>query len=281
MSSISSVSSSSNAYTNASTHRAERQAKMFAKVDTDGSGGVDKTELQSLFTDISKKTGTTLDAEKLFSSMDSNSDGSLSSDELAAGMKSVMPAPPSTLEFAHNRGEKTGKDDLFSKVDSNSDGTVDKAEMTAFTDKMKAETGRDSPISFDTLDTDGDGKLTQTEFDAGRSGAGTQRAGKGGHVEGAGGPPPPGGPTGVQGSASASASTSASFDPLDTNQDGTVSQLERLAGALKDFVSSSDTGSSTATSSSNDAILKLAKLVYEQISAGVSSQSASTVNATA
>ena len=69
MSSISSVSSSSNAYTNASTHRAERQAKMFAKVDTDGSGGVDKTELQSLFTDISKKTGTTLDAEKLFSSM--------------------------------------------------------------------------------------------------------------------------------------------------------------------------------------------------------------------
>ena len=279
MSSISGVSGQSNAWANASTQRSQMQAKMFAKVDADSSGGVDKTELQTMLTDISKKTGTTLDADKLFSTADSNADGSLSSEELATGMQSVMPPPPSTMDFAQSRTNTSGTDDLFSKVDANSDGSVDATEMTAFTDKMKAETGHDSPTSFADLDTDGDNKLTQTEFDAGRPTGGPQGAqntSNSGGVEGAGGPPPPGG---AQAASGASSTDSATYDPLDTNQDGSVSELERLAGALKDFVSASD--ADPATSNSNDGILKLAKQIYEQISAEVSTQNTGTLDATA
>ncbi len=282
MSSISGVSGQNNAWANASTQRSQMQAKMFAKVDADSSGGVDKTELQTMLADISKKAGTTLDADKLFSTVDSNADGSLSSEELATGMQSVMPPPPSTMDFVQSRNSTSETDDLFSKVDANSDGSVDATEMTAFTDKMKAETGRDIPTSFAELDTDSDSKLSQAEFDVGRPTGGpkgAQNTSNSGGVEGAGGPPPPGGPGGAQPASGASGADSATYDALDTNEDGSVSELERLAGALKDFVSASDADPST--SNSNDSILKLAKQIYEQISAGVSTQSISTLDATA
>ncbi|MBB1076848.1 EF-hand domain-containing protein [Rhodoferax sp. 4810] len=272
MSSISGVSGLSSAWANANTQRSQMQAKMFAKVDSDSSGGVNQTELSTMLADISAKSGTTLDAEELFTSMDSNSDGSLSSDELASGLQSVMPPPPSTMEFAQNRSGQSAEDDLFAKVDANADGSVDEAEMTAFTEKMKADTGMDSAVSFATLDTDSDGKLTQTEFEAGEPGAteGTQTASAASGPRGAGGPPPAGG---------AGASDSSSYDPLDTNQDGTVSELERLAGALKEFVSSAD--ESGSSSSASDRILALAKQIYEQIASGVTSSSGSTLSATA
>lgn len=268
MSSISGVSGVSNAWANANAQRSQMQAKVFAKVDTDSSGGVDQNELSTMLSDISQKSGITLDAQQLFTSMDSNSDGSLSSDELAQGMQSVMPPPPSTMDFAQNRAGQSGEDDLFSKVDSNSDGSVDEAEMQAFTDKMKSETGMDSSTSFASLDTDGDGKLNQTEFDAGKPSATdtTQNASATQGTQSAGGPPPAGGPGGAAG---AGATDSQTYDPLDTNQDGTVSELERLAGALKSFVDSSD--SSSSSSKTSDSLLALAKLMYQQISSGVSS----------
>jgi Ca2+-binding EF-hand superfamily protein len=284
MSALSSVSGLSNAWANASTQRSQMQAKMFAKVDADSSGGIDQTELQALTSDISSKTGSTLDATKLFSALDGDGDKSISSDELAAGLQSVMPPPPSTVDFAQSRTGGQGQDDLFSKVDSNSDGSLNEAEMSAFTSKMKTETGKDSPASFATLDSDSDGKLSQTEFEAGRPGAsastgatsGTQSASVAGGPQGAGGPPPTGGPGGA-GTASASSSTSTTYDPLDTNEDGTVSEMERLAGALKDLISAGDSDSDSSNSSSklSQSVMDLAKLVYEQIAAGGSSSSSS------
>jgi len=285
MSAISSVNGLSNAWASTSTQRSQMQAKMFARVDTDDSGSVDQTELQTLLTDIRKKTGTTLDATVQFSTMDSNADGGLSGDELAQGMKSLMPPPPSTMEFAQTRGAGDQGDNLFAKVDSNSDGSVDQTEMSAFTDKMKAQTGRDSPSSFAKLDADSDGQLTQAEFDAGKPSGGPQAPSDGAQgTQGPGGPPPaggPGGPRGAKGSTETSAAESTSYDPLDTNQDGTVSELERLAGALKEFVRASESTSGSGATAS-DAILKLAKLVYEQIASGGLSQSSSkTLDATA
>ena len=287
MSSVSGVNGLSNAWANASTQRTQMQAKLFTRVDADSSGGVDQTELQSLFNNIGTKTGTTLAADKLFSTMDSNSDGSLSGDELAVGMKDVAPPPPSTMDFAQTRNSRT--DDMFSKVDANSDGSVDEAEMTAFTDKIKSVTGHDSLTSLAKLDSDSDGKLTKAEFDAGKpSAAGAGGVAGASDVAGADAPPPAGGPDVAPASAPASATDSSTYDALDTNKDGTVSELERLAGALKEFVSASESASesvsesvSKASSTASDAILKLAKLVYEQISSGVSSNSSGTLDVAA
>ena len=277
MSAISGVSGTSNAWANAATQRSQMQAKMFSKVDADSSGGVDQAELQTLFTDISKKTGTSLDAAKLFTTMDTDANGSLSSEELGSGMHSVMPPPPSTMEFAQGRNATSATDDLFGKVDANSDGSVDEAEMTAFTDKMKTETGLDSPSSFAELDSDSDGLLSQAEFDAGKP---SGPPGGSGAMQGAGGPPPAGGPGGPGGAGATKGTESASsttYDPLDVNEDGTVSEMERLAGALKDYVSTNESG--TATSSVDENIRKLAQLVYEQIATGTTSTS--TLDATA
>lgn len=203
MSSISGVNGSGNAWAQLNTQRSNHQAKMFAKVDTDGSGSVDQSELDTMLSKISEKTGATFDdTAKVMSSMDSNGDGSLSSDELDSGMKSLMP-PPSTVDFAQAHAE---------------------------------------------------------------------------------GPPPGPQPTGATASASStSASSSTSYDPLDTNQDGTVSEMERLAGALKELAQTATQKASDGDESQN-VIAKLAQKLYEQISSNWlkdSSSTATSVNTSA
>ncbi|MBP8019495.1 MAG: EF-hand domain-containing protein [Hylemonella sp.] len=268
MSTITSVNSSSDAWAAASAKRAQHQAKMFAKVDTDSSGSVDQTELDTMLNDISQKTGASLgESKELFSQIDSNSDGNLSSDELSQGMKQIMP-PPSTVDFAQSRQTGGAKDDLFSKIDSDSDGSLDADEIKAFAAKVKSDTGEDITTKLSKLDTDADGALSKTEFEAGKpsrsEGISASQAAGGPH--GAGGPPPAGEPGGT----SPSDSASKTYDPLDINQDGTVSEMERLAGALKDLAQSDGSNSGIAAQSE---IAKLAQKLYDQISANFMSES--------
>lgn len=275
MSSISGVSGSSNAWAAVSAQRAQHQAKMFAKVDTDSSGGVDQTELSSMLSDVASKTGASLgDSQELFTKMDSNADGSLSSDELDKGMKDLMP-PPSTMDFAQSRGmggSNGSQDDLFSKVDTDSDGAVSQDELQVLTDKIKSESGQDVSQDFSLLDADGSGSLSQAEFDAGRpqppAGAqGPQGAQGPGGPGGPGGPPPSGGPGGAGKTESSSSTT---YDSLDTNQDGTVSEMERMVGELQEAVaslaSSSDASGNTTT---NQQIAELAQKIYAQVAEGL------------
>lgn len=294
MSTISGVSGSSNPWAALKNQHSQMQAKMFAKVDTDSSGGVDQAELQTMLSDISQKTGVSIDgsAADTFTKMDSDADGKLSSDELDQGMQSLMPPPPSTMDFAQSRsagGSGGSQDDLFAKIDTNSDGALDQTELKTLTDKIKADTGEDTSEMFAQLDTDSDGKLTQAEFDAGRPQGGPQGASGAQGSEKAGGPPPPGGPGGPGGAGgSESASSSTDFDPLDTNQDGTVSEPERMAGEIKAAIASvtADTSDSAQTSDTTASaarfdVAQLAKLVYDQIAEGFSAQSNSTLSATA
>lgn len=239
MSTISAVSSSGDAWSHMKAKRADMQQKMFAKVDADGSGGIDKTELQTLVDKVAKKTGVTSTStpDELFSKVDTNGDGTVSSDELSKGMKDIMP-PPSTMEFAQSRSDagssSTGSsDDLFGKIDTDGSGTVSKDELQSLMDKMSADKGTsktDSTTSSDLfakLDSNGDGSLSQTEFEAGRPQGGNSTQGTQG-PHGAGGPPPGGPPP--AGGADGASSASTTYDPLDTNEDGVVSLAERLAG---------------------------------------------------
>lgn len=324
MSTISGVSSANSAWSNMNAMRNNRPPggpspqEMFAKVDTDSDGSVNKTELQGMLDHITEKFGISdgSSTDELFSKMDGNGDGSLSQDELGEGMKSVMPPPPSTMDFAQSRSAGSSSDDLFEKVDSNGDGSVSAEEMQSLRelmDKMaSAEGGTDNATSsddalFSQLDTDSDGSLSKTEFEAGRPQPGSG-------PQGAGGMPPPPPPAAASGSGS-----STSYDPLDTNEDGVVSAQERLAGSSSsdplqalfksidsdgdgaisasesdDFVpqlseqvqrlSETSQGSDSGSSSKqgNSDLARLARLAYDQMASGWTGQSrGSTLSAVA
>eukprot|EP01031_Cornospumella_fuschlensis_P008460 gene8460-10423_t len=111
--------------------KAEHDARMFAKVDSDGSGSVDATELASML----EHTGQSGDSAELLKKMDGDGDGSLSSDELSQGMRDLMPPPASTLDFAQSRGAANddGDSDAFAKLDADGDGQTNGQEAAAGT----------------------------------------------------------------------------------------------------------------------------------------------------
>ncbi|MGM9480634.1 XopAW family type III secretion system calcium-binding effector [Roseateles sp. NT4] len=207
-----------NAQNSSSSRRAEHEAKMFAKVDSDGSGSVDATELAAML-EKGPLSGHAGDSAELLKKMDSNGDGSLNSEELSQGMRDLMPPPSSTMEFAQSRGA------------ANDEGSED-------SDR------------FAKLDTDGDGQLSKAEFEAGKP----QR-----HEGGPHGPPPA-----ASSGGSSTSSTSTTYDPLDANQDGTVSQIERLAGQLKELAQTASSDGSQG--SANSDIAALAQKLYDQLS---------------
>ena len=229
---MTSISSVGSAWSSASLQRSAGQRppeKLLSKLDTDQSGGVDSTELQSLIDDVAQKTGMSLDtsAKDMLAQYDADGDGSLNGEELDGAMKNLLPPPPTTMEFAQSRG--MAGDDLFGKVDSDGDGSVSQDELQGLLEKMSggtaSKTGTRSDELFAQLDTDGDGKLSQAEFDAGRPSEQASGTAGGGMP-----PPPPGGPGGPGGAGGAQ-SSSTTYDPLDTNEDGVVSLAERLAGS--------------------------------------------------
>lgn len=155
MSTISAVGNTGSAWSDLSSSRASAmKAKMFEKVDSDGSGAVDKTELQGLLDHIAEKSGKTLgSADDLLGKMDADGNGSLSSDELDAGMKSLMPAPSSTVDFAQQRSDAPpGPPPGGPPPGGGADG---------------AGASSSSTSSTDPLDTDGNGTVSAQERAAG------------------------------------------------------------------------------------------------------------------
>ncbi len=258
MSSINSVGGASSAWPDPGAPRAAMKERMFAKVDTDGSGSVDKSEMQTMLKDIASKTGKSVgSADELMTRMDSNGDGSLSSDELDAGMKSLLPKPSSTVDFAqqHGRTGSSAVDDLFTALDADGSGGLDASELNTLFDQVagasstgsgdgttaQAVAARANAAVFGRLDTDGNGTIGKAELSAAVSGPPP-----GPPPEGAppGGPPPAGGgaaagASGASGTSSTSSTTT--YDPLDTNEDGVVSAQELLAGEVQDLMKAMDT----------------------------------------
>ena len=100
---MTSISSVGSAWSSASLQRSAGQRppeKLLSKLDTDQSGGVDGTELQSLIDDVAQKTGMGLDtsAKDMLAQYDADGDGSLNGEELGSAMKNLLPPPPTTME---------------------------------------------------------------------------------------------------------------------------------------------------------------------------------------
>ncbi len=183
MSTISSVGSASSAWSDLSSARASAmKERMFAKVDSDSSGSIDTSELQGMLDHIGEKSGTSLgSATDLLGKMDSDGNGSLSKDELDTGMKSLMPAPSSTMDFAQQRADGSGgpppppppppsdsasgsasssSTQANDPLDTDGDGVVSAQEQAA--GDLKAL--MDALVSA--MDTDGDKSISTSEIDS-------------------------------------------------------------------------------------------------------------------
>jgi hypothetical protein len=149
-------------------------------------------------------------------------------------------------------------EDAFKKIDSTNKGYITESELASAIVQFspegmnlsKADAQSVAKDAFTKMDANADGKVTSSEF----KDAAPKNSPNGGPPGGRpSGPPPgpqpgggPGGPSGAKGGAASSSTQN--YDPADTNEDGTVSEVERLA-----YVSTQQTLDATASiNTSND-----------------------------
>lgn len=138
-------------------------AEMFNKIDTDGSGGISQSELETM----AGKTGQSIDAESVISTYDADGDGELSSEEMHSYMESTMQQGLGMMRMPGGQGMH-GPGDLFTALDADESGGVSQSELDEWAQNMSDETGNtiDTTDAVTTYDTDGDGVLSSTELQA-------------------------------------------------------------------------------------------------------------------
>jgi hypothetical protein len=98
--------------------------------------------------------------------------------------------------------------------------------------------------------------------------------------QGAGGPPPAVGAGGAGGTKGASSSNT-TYDPLDTNQDGVVSEMERMVGELREALAGLKSGDANSATAANQKIAELAQKIYAQVAQNLPDNSAPGLSITA
>lgn len=169
--------------------------KMFTKLDGDGDGAVSSSELNAAATSNSSASGQSLKASNILNAFDTNQDCSISSSEFNTGMDSLG-----------NSIKKMAKSSEFQDLPSGpAPGAVDSKDM------------------FNKLDIDGDGLISKSEFAAASTDGDTSIG-------------------------------SEIFSIFDTDGDGYISESENNA-AMEKFASelSSQPGTSSSSSSFNTA----------------------------
>ncbi len=124
---------------------------------------------------------------------------------------------------------------ISERLDTDGDGRLSKSEFTSLK-APPAREGQEAPDTeeiFDRVDTDGDGALTVDELSSDMA----ANKPSGPPPGGSGGGPGGGGPGADSSSASSATSEDETYEAADTNQDGTVSQAERLAWQIKQAIS--------------------------------------------
>ena len=172
-------------------------SELFSTLDTDGDGSVSREEFVAGRPD----DVTEGQANQLFDRIAGEDSDSVTEDEFVAGM---MPPPPPP----GGRGDGA---DLFSSLDADGDGILTLAEFVA--GRPADMTEEEATQIFQQIAGEDADTITAEEFVAGMR------------------PPPPGGAGGGGGD---SEDESVSYDPLDTNKDGVVSLQEYLAGQSSD-----------------------------------------------
>lgn len=119
---------------------------LFSSIDSDGDGSISKTELKSFADGLSAQMQSTL----------------LSAQESGGAQGAFGPPPPPP-------GEGKSASDMMSEMDTDGDGSVSAAELKAFGETRgpkSSDASSKAEEAFAAADTDGDGKLSSTEFES-------------------------------------------------------------------------------------------------------------------
>ncbi|WP_207867660.1 XopAW family type III secretion system calcium-binding effector [Pseudomonas sp. 58(2021)] len=147
------------------------QKELFAKLDSNGDSAVDQDELSSALSQKSND-GLLVNLSKQFGDLDSDSNGSLSADEMAA----MAPPPPPD----HNRAPNTDlADALIKALDTDGDGAINGDELSSALQASESTSSSSSDSSaalLKVLDSDSSGGVSSDELKVALQ-AGRQRPG--------------------------------------------------------------------------------------------------------
>jgi len=173
MSAISGLGSASSCASYGGASPAKMKEKLFAAMDANGDGSVDKTEMQSLLDKMSAASGTSsaLSVDNIMGEVDTNGDGAISKSEFAAGGSKPkdsygsdnLSSQMSTAQFVHMAGAggppagpPPGGD--LSSLDKDDDGSISSSEFGI-------DSSSDTRLTklFKAIDTDSSGSLSSDE----------------------------------------------------------------------------------------------------------------------
>ncbi len=280
---------------------AQMAEDLFSKIDTSGQGYIEKSDLETAFSELSSDT----DVDALFSQLDTDGDGKVTQSEFTStlqqldaqmvqmqvqqGMGSMPPPPP---PGGQGGDEGFTQDELESQLAEISDSDSD-------SDSNRATLISSIVDNFDEADSDGDGKVN---FDEAMSYAEANGISVDEPVQQAGAmppPPPPGGPQagGSQsfsveelqaqleaiGDTDSTRSTLISsiidnFDEVDTDGDGMVSDEEAMAYGKANGLGPDSESVASTSSVSSDTALKIMELM-RAYGLGIENESSLSVSA--
>lgn len=198
-------------------------SKKFKELDANSDGSLDKTEFETLTSEISSINGGQKSTGDMFSKIDSDGDGLITSSEFQSAKPPRM--QPGGFDPSMIKGQSVGSsnfaENLFSELDSNQDNSLDKTELESMVSKISQDTGE--AVSVDDLikkiDSDGDSLISLDELQSNEPS----------RMEPAGPPPPP--PSGEGGDISESAGSESDTSEI-------TSSLKSLFENLTDDVDS-------------------------------------------
>ena len=135
-------------------------SEMYDKMDADGDGAVTQEEFVAARPDdVTEEM-----AANLYNSFDTDTSGSLTESEFETAMNQAPPPPPPPSGGGGGMGSSTEESQTFSELDTNQDGVVSAEELAAARPEDVSE--EMAANLFKSLDTDGSGGLTETEYAA-------------------------------------------------------------------------------------------------------------------
>ncbi len=170
----------------------------FKQMDTDGSGSLSKTELETVLTDMTAKTGATLSVDDSMVTYDADNDALLNQSEMDGLMRAVMeqygpPEASTTIEQAIGAYMENSEsdqlsalmenlatrkmegppppppnpEDKFDELDTDGDGNLNASELKVLAEEMAERTGSsfDAAEAVGEYDADGDDLLSLDEMD--------------------------------------------------------------------------------------------------------------------